>query len=65
MEERSDKRDSVALAASFSGIDFEWVNGVRGADIPIKSHPLVIDYYPKDSAEKVANVVTGLERTRE
>ena len=41
MPERTDKRDSVALAASFLSIDFEWADAVRGAEIPSRALPLV------------------------
>jgi len=40
LPERTDKRDSLSLAASFSGIDFEWIDGVQGKEIPSKAHPL-------------------------
>ena len=41
MPERTDKRDSVALAASFLSIDFEWADAVRRAEIPSRALPLV------------------------
>lgn len=39
MPNRSDKRDAMALAASYSGIEFEWSDGVKGADIPAQAIP--------------------------
>lgn len=34
MPVRSDKKDALTLAASYTDIGFEWEDGVVGADIP-------------------------------
>ncbi|KAF2705581.1 glycosyltransferase family 25 protein [Pleomassaria siparia CBS 279.74] len=38
---RSDKRDEMVIAASFTGITIDWVDGVDGATIPAKAIPNV------------------------
>ncbi|KAE8350058.1 hypothetical protein BDV28DRAFT_163218 [Aspergillus coremiiformis] len=38
-KERTDKHDAIALAASYTGLDVEWLEGVRAADIPPKALP--------------------------
>ncbi|KAJ5084852.1 LPS glycosyltransferase [Penicillium alfredii] len=36
---RMDKRDAVTVGASIAGLDLEWMEGVRAADIPEKGYP--------------------------
>ncbi|PSN61056.1 hypothetical protein BS50DRAFT_163887 [Corynespora cassiicola Philippines] len=36
---RSDRRDSLSLAASYSGIDLEWVEGINSSNIDEKAFP--------------------------
>lgn len=40
---RTDKRDAMALASSLTGFDIEWVDGVRGENIPDKAVPFGVD----------------------
>jgi len=40
LKERSDKRDALALMASVTGVKLEWIEGVKGADVPDKALPL-------------------------
>lgn len=40
---RTDKRDAMALASSLTGFDIEWIDGVRGQDIPDKAVPFGVD----------------------
>lgn len=39
MPGRSDKRDMMALTAHLSGIQFEFVDGVNGANVPVVARP--------------------------
>ncbi|KAF2179429.1 glycosyltransferase family 25 protein [Zopfia rhizophila CBS 207.26] len=39
MPDRSDKRDAFSLAASLSGMQFEWMDGVDGAKVSNKALP--------------------------
>ncbi|MCJ1369198.1 hypothetical protein MMC20_000407 [Loxospora ochrophaea] len=39
MPERSDKRDSISLAASLTGIELNFVSGVNGSTVPTKALP--------------------------
>lgn len=39
LPERSDKRDAISLAASLTGINVEWVEGIKGESIPDKAVP--------------------------
>jgi hypothetical protein len=41
LEERYDKRDAIALAASLTGFQIEFFNGVRGEDVLDKAKPPV------------------------
>ena len=41
LPERSDKRDVWALAAAASDLSLDWVDGVRGEEIPFKAIPAV------------------------
>lgn len=43
LPERSDKRDAIALAASLTGFNVEWINGVRGESVPDKAVPFGVD----------------------
>ena len=43
LPERTDKRDAMALTAALTGFDVEWVDGVRGEEIPNKAVPFGID----------------------
>ncbi|TPX09593.1 uncharacterized protein E0L32_009194 [Thyridium curvatum] len=43
LPERSDKRDAIALSAALTGFDVEWIDGVRGTDIPDKAVPFGVD----------------------
>ncbi|KUI72207.1 Procollagen galactosyltransferase 1 [Cytospora mali] len=43
LPERTDKRDAIALASALTGFDVEWVDGVRGEDIPNKAVPFGVD----------------------
>lgn len=36
---RSDRRDMMALAGSLTGVEFDWVDGVSGDDVPEKVLP--------------------------
>ena len=40
MPERSDKRDAMTLAASLTGFNVDYVDGIRGDTIPNKSLPI-------------------------
>ncbi|KAE8167457.1 hypothetical protein BDV40DRAFT_252958 [Aspergillus tamarii] len=40
-KERTDKHDAIALAASYTGLEIDWLEGVRAADIPPKAYPAV------------------------
>lgn len=42
LPERSDKRDALALSSSLTGFHVEWVDGVRGEQIPDKAIPFGI-----------------------
>lgn len=41
LPERTDKRDAITLQSSVTNLDFDWVDGVDGADVPRKSLPSV------------------------
>ena len=41
LPERTDKRDALSTTASFTGISFDWVDGVDGEKIPGKAIPEV------------------------
>jgi hypothetical protein len=43
LPERQDKRDALTLAASLTGFDVEFVDGVHGGDIPDKAVPFGIN----------------------
>ncbi|KYK62002.1 hypothetical protein DCS_03147 [Drechmeria coniospora] len=43
LRERSDKRDAIALMASLTGIDVDWVDGVPSSSISEKAVPFGID----------------------
>ncbi|KAK7746022.1 hypothetical protein SLS53_002744 [Cytospora paraplurivora] len=43
LPERTDKRDAITLTAALTGFDVEWVDGVRGEEIPDKAVPFGID----------------------
>ncbi|ROV90744.1 hypothetical protein VSDG_08300 [Cytospora chrysosperma] len=43
LPERSDKRDAITLASTLTGFDVEWIDGVRGEDIPNKAVPFGVD----------------------
>lgn len=43
LPERTDKRDAIALTSSLTGFDVEWVDGVRGEEIPDKAVPFGVD----------------------
>ncbi|CAM1503736.1 Fc.00g013270.m01.CDS01 [Cosmosporella sp. VM-42] len=43
MEERSDKRDAMALMSALTGFKVDWVNGVKPSTIPTKAVPYGID----------------------
>lgn len=43
LPDRTDKRDAMALASSLTGFDVEWVDGVRGEDVPDKAVPFKVD----------------------
>ncbi|KAF2020548.1 glycosyltransferase family 25 protein [Aaosphaeria arxii CBS 175.79] len=36
---RTDRKDSISLAASYSGISLDWIDGVRAEDILLKAYP--------------------------
>lgn len=46
LEERHDKRDAIALAASLTGFHVEFFKGVQGEDVldkakpPVRRHPV-------------------------
>ncbi|KAF7590709.1 hypothetical protein BBP40_002500 [Aspergillus hancockii] len=40
-KERTDKHDAITLAASYTGLEVDWLEGVRAADIPPKAYPAV------------------------
>lgn len=42
LPERSDKRDAIALASTLTGFHVDWVDGVRGEQIPDKAIPFGI-----------------------
>ncbi|KAI9738288.1 MAG: hypothetical protein M1834_008786 [Cirrosporium novae-zelandiae] len=39
LPERGDRRDAFTLTSSLTGFNFEWVDGVKGADVPTKALP--------------------------
>ncbi len=43
LPERSDKRDAIALASALTGFRVEWIDGVKGEQIPDKAVPFGID----------------------
>ena len=43
LPERSDKRDALALASRLTGFEIEWVDGVRGEEVPDKALPFGVD----------------------
>ena len=44
MPDRSDKHDKLSLAASFTGIELNWINGVAPGDISRKAAPPTWDF---------------------
>ena len=40
LPERSDKRDALSLAASVSGIKLNYLDGIRGENVPDKALPV-------------------------
>ncbi|KAB8227543.1 glycosyltransferase family 25 protein [Aspergillus alliaceus] len=40
-KERTDKHDAITLAASYTGLEVDWLEGVRAAEIPPKALPAV------------------------
>ncbi|KNG91381.1 LPS glycosyltransferase [Aspergillus nomiae NRRL 13137] len=40
-KERTDKHDAITLAASYTGLEVDWLEGVRAANIPPKAYPAV------------------------
>ena len=43
LPERTDKRDALALIARLTGLNIEWIDGVRGESIPDKAVPFGAD----------------------
>lgn len=43
LPERTDKRDAIALTSSLTGFDVEWVDGVRGEEVPDKAVPFGVN----------------------
>lgn len=43
LPERSDKRDAIALSSALTGFHVEWVDGVKGEDIPDKALPFGVE----------------------
>lgn len=43
LPERTDKRDALTLTSSLTGFSLDWINGVRGEDIPDKAIPFGAD----------------------
>ena len=43
LPERSDKRDALALASRLTGFEIEWIDGVRGEEVPDKALPFGVD----------------------
>ncbi len=41
LPDRSDKKDAISLAASFTGIQFDFLDGVNGELVPEKAIPPV------------------------
>ena len=39
--DRSDKHDAMALGASYTGLDLEWIEGVRSQEMNPKAYPAV------------------------
>lgn len=37
---RSDRRDTMALAGALTGVEFDWIEGVAGDDVPDDVLPL-------------------------
>lgn len=44
LPERSDRRDGMTLQAAVSDIDIEFIDGVRGTEIPDKAVPTSKDH---------------------
>ena len=42
MPSRSDKKDALTLAAHFSGLELEFIDGVNGSDVTSKAVPQVL-----------------------
>jgi len=40
-KERTDKKDALVLASSLTGFKVEWMNAVRGDEVPDKALPSV------------------------
>ncbi|KAE8153065.1 LPS glycosyltransferase [Aspergillus avenaceus] len=40
-KERSDKHDAITLAAAYTGLEVDWLEGVRAQEIPPKAYPAV------------------------
>jgi hypothetical protein len=36
---RTDRKDSISLAASYGGISLDWIDGVQAEDIILKAYP--------------------------
>lgn len=43
LPERTDKRDAMTLTSALTGFDVEWVDGVRGEEVPDKAVPFGVD----------------------
>lgn len=52
LKERSDRRDVMVVQSSLSGFNVEWVDGVKGEDIPDKALPPV-SYCPTSSSNLI------------
>ena len=61
MPSRRDKRDSIALAAFLLGLQVEFVDGVDGAEIPLKAYPQVLLSSSTQLIRHLAHVKVGME----
>lgn len=43
LPERSDKRDAIVLSSALTGFHVEWVDGVKGEEIPDKAIPFGVE----------------------
>ena len=64
LPERSDKKDAIALAASFTGIKFDWIDGVNGELIPEKAMPRVSSMYLMYNSRWLLTILVGLAKRR-